>query len=303
MKKKNKKKLPPEERPGMSEGGMRALCQLPALLLLLAIVILPLLATLVLSFSAFDPAIAEKPVFVGVENYRALFDRSSDEVLAATSATGITILVAVSAQTVLGFGLALLLRRRFFGRGLLFSLLLIPLLLSPAVIATFWRYLSHPDFGLLPWAAGELGLPVTLIHRWACLGVETWIWTPFMMLLCLAGMSRIPESVYEAAVIDRASAWFRFCHITLPRTAPLVLLGVLFRVADSIRIFDTALSVRPDLQSLEATSLSVLLYRQAFYGDVGFGVAAALTSLIALVAIVIACFVIHQHGRVRRLGG
>lgn len=299
------KKLRKEEPRSMSEGGMRAFCILPALLLLIGLNVLPILATFAISFTTFDPLVDAKPVFAGIENYRQLFGEQEKALLPSFGRTGELVLVVVFVQTALGFGLALLLRRRFLGQGLLLSLLLIPMLLSPAVMATFWRYLLDADFGLINWLLGESWSWSGDESRafWAVAIAEVWMWTPFMMLLSLAALSRIPDSLYEAAEVDRGGAWFRFRYITLPLTAKLVLLGVLFRAVDTFRLFDTPLALNGADEGRPTTTVSVLLFSRGFGGSTALGGPTAIASLILIVALVLAALTVSMASRARAREG
>ncbi len=299
--KRRKGKREQEPKPGLSEGWVRTFCILPVLLLLIGFNVFPLLASLVISFTEFDPIVDTEPVFIGLENYRVLLDDPRDEVWASFSRTAALVLVTVSLQTVIGYLIALQLRRRFFGQGVILSLLLIPMMLSPAIMATFWRYMLNEDFGLVNWLLGvQWNWNGTDIKSfWAVVLAEVWMWTPFMMLLSLAGLKSIPDPLYEAAEIDRASAWFRFRCITLPLSAPLVLLGVIFRVMDTFRLFDTAMVLNSDLEGQPTTFISVLLHSRGFGGSSSLGSPTALAYLLLIVAIALASLAVRYLDFIR----
>jgi multiple sugar transport system permease protein len=122
--------------------------------------------------------------------------------------------------------------------------------------------------------------------------VDVWMWTPFMMLITLAGLSAVPKYLYEAAEVDRASAWFKFRHITLPIIAPLVLIGLLFRIIDTYRVFDTVYALTGGGPGRATQVLSVYIYQVAFR-DFNTGVGSALGYIMLVVIIALANLLIR----------
>lgn len=288
----------------MSDRAVRNWCILPALGLLIAFNVFPLLASLAVSFTDFNPIIDTKPVFNGLANYSGLIDSPRQEAWRAFSRTGALTAVTVGLETLLGFGVALLLRRAFQGRGLFTAILLIPMMLSPAVMGSFWRYLFNADYGPVDWLLDarlnwDGSRPLSF---WAVAIVEVWMWTPFMMLLSLAGLNAIPKTLYEAAEVDRAGTWFRFRHITLPLAAPMVILGVVFRAMDAFRLFDTAMVLNGNLEGQPTTFVSVLLHARGFGGSRSLGEPAALAYLLLIASLALASLVLRylDHVRARR---
>src|SRR5690606_33260966 len=220
--------------------------------------VFPLLASFGISFTDFNPIIDTAPVFNGAENYRELLASPRQEVWRSFTRTGALVLVTVGLQTLIGFAVAMLLSRNFRGRGLFTAVLLIPMMLSPAVMGSFWRYLFNADYGAVNWFldASLSWDGSQALSFWAVVVAEVWMWTPFMMLLSLAGLNSIPKALYEAAEVDRAGRWFRFRHITLPLAAPMVLLGVVFRAMDTFRLFDTAMVLNGNLEGQPTTFVS-----------------------------------------------
>ena len=152
--------------------------------------------------------------FVWFENYIDIL--TSPEVHLRALTTLVYVVGAVGLQTVLGFGIAYLISRRAHGRGLLTTLFLVPMMLSPVVVGLFWRFMLDAQFGVINSMLGSIGLGQVewlTRQRTALLSlvvVDTWQWTPFVMLIALAGLTAVPKYLYEAASIDRASEWFRF---------------------------------------------------------------------------------------------
>jgi multiple sugar transport system permease protein len=168
-------------------------------------------------------------------------------------------------------------------------------------MGTFWRYMFNADYGIVNWYldarwAWDGSSPLSF---WAVVVAEVWMWTPFMMLLSLAGLSGIPRSLYEAAEVDRASRWFRFVRITLPLAAPMVLLGVVFRAMETFRLFDTAMVLNGNLEGQPTTFVSVLLHARGFGGSRSLGEPAALAYLLLIAAVALATLVLRYLDHVR----
>jgi multiple sugar transport system permease protein len=286
----------------VNDRSVRLLCIAPALALLAAFNLFPLLASLGVSFADFNPIIDTAPRWVGADNYRHLLDSPRQEVWLSFSRTAALVVVAVGLETLLGFGAALLLKGSFPGRGLLTAALLVPMMLSPAVMGTFWRYMFNADYGIVNWFLdARWGWDGSQARSfWAVVIAEVWMWTPFMMLLSLAGLSGVPRSLREAAEVDQASRWFRFRHVTLPLAAPLVLFGVMFRAMETFRLFDTAMVLNGNLEGQPTTYVSVLLHARGFGGSRSLGEPAALACLILAASVALAAFVLRCLDHARR---
>jgi multiple sugar transport system permease protein len=146
---------------------------------------------------------------------------------------------------IIGFSLAYLLNRRFKGNEVLTTILVLPMMLSPAVVGVFWKYIYQPQAGIFNYIVnsvvdfGEFTMIGDVsLAPWSIIIVDTWMWTPFIMLICLAGLRSIPDYLYEAAEVDRANRWQQFIHITLPSVLPFLMLAVLFRGIENFKMFD-----------------------------------------------------------------
>ncbi len=152
-------------------------------------------------------------------------------------------LISVTGQVLVGFGLAMLLNRPIPLKGLITTLLLLPMMLSPAVVGLFWKLLYDPSFGIINYFLG-LGkfewLANPHMALWAVAIVDIWMWSPFVMLLSLAGLSAVPKHLYEAAEIDRAGPFYTFFRITLPLVAPILMIAIIFRTMEAFKTFDHA---------------------------------------------------------------
>jgi len=260
----------------------------PTLALLIAFNVFPLLYNIFLSFTNAE-LVGEGARNVGGANYARIFGDPLWQ--GALRRTALFVFCAVGAELLLGFSLALALKRNFAGKGAVLTTLLVPMMLSPAVMGLYWNFVLNGNYGVLNQALGALGLsePQWLTDRdlkfWSILLVDVWMWTPFMMLIALAGLSAIPNSIYEAAEIDRAGRWQVFRHVTLPMCAPLLGLAVLLRATDALKQFDLVMATTGPNDAATQT-LSTLLYQSTFReGKVGLGSAWACTVLVVVLAL------------------
>ncbi|MDG6106167.1 carbohydrate ABC transporter permease [Dactylosporangium aurantiacum] len=274
----------------------------PALLLLLAMSVFPLLWTLYLSFTDYSATRGGPAEFVGFGNYTAIL--TSPQVHQRTLTTLIFVVGAVILQTVLGFTIAYLISRRTRGRGLLTTLFLVPMMLSPVVVGLFWRFMLDAQFGVVNSMLGSLGLGQVewlTRQRTALLSlivVDTWQWTPFIMLIALAGLTAVPKYLYEAASIDRASEWFRFRTITLPLVWPLLLIAVLFRAIEAFRQFDLVYILTSGGPGVSTETLSFHVYKVAFLGF-NTGTASAYGILMVIVVIILTQFYLRYLNKLK----
>jgi multiple sugar transport system permease protein len=244
----------------------------PTMLLLLAINIFPLIWTVKLSFTNFR---ANRPnasiVDVGIDNYVSVL--TDPDVWAAMQTTAHFVFWTILLQTLIGFALAYLIDRKFRGHGFWTTLILIPMMLSPAVVGNFWAFLYQPQTGLFNVIASFLSgaspssfsmLGEVPLAPWAIVIVDVWMWTPYVMLICLAGLRSIPDYIYEAAEVDRASKWRQFWSITLPMVLPFIMLAVLFRGIENFKMFDMVNLLTSGGPGSTTEVASITLKREAF---------------------------------------
>jgi multiple sugar transport system permease protein len=176
-------------------------------------------------------------------------------------------------QVLLGFALAWLINRKFRGNDLMTTLIVLPMMLSPAVVGNFWTFLYQPQIGLINYAVEFVtGIPASSftmlgsvsLAPWAIVIVDTWMWTPFVMLICLAGLRSIPDYIYEAAEIDRASKWRQFWTMTVPMVLPFLMLAVLFRGIENFKMFDLVVLLTGGGPGDTTLLSSIELKREAF---------------------------------------
>jgi multiple sugar transport system permease protein len=255
---------------GLSDRALAWLFVGPTIALLLAFNLFPLLWTIWLSFTNFR---ANRPhaevATVGLDNYRRVLN--NEAVWESMRATAHFLCWSISLQLLIGFGLALLLNRRFRTHSFWSTAILLPMMLAPAVVGTFWKYFFEPQYGIfnaIVNAVANLGvftmLGDTTLSPWAIIIVDTWMWTPYVMLLLLAGLRSIPPYLYEAAEIDRASAWTTFWRITLPMVMPFLVLALLFRTIENFKMFDLVDQLTNGGPGSVTELASISLKREAF---------------------------------------
>lgn len=262
--------IPSKSLAGMSDKSMAWLFVAPTLVLLLVINIFPLIWTIVLSFTNFRANRPGKEIdWVGLSNYERLLN--SEDIWGYLQATTHFLCWTMVLQTILGFGLALLLNKNFRGSSFLSTAILLPMMLSPAVVGVFWTYLFQPQTGVVSNIINffvPVG-PVDFIGNvdlapWAIILVDTWMWTPYVMLICLAGLKSIPNSIYEAAEVDRASELRKFFSITLPMVMPFLMLAILFRFIENFKMFDLVNELTSGGPGSTTELASINLKREAF---------------------------------------
>lgn len=257
---------------GLSDRAIAWLFVGPTIFLLLAINIFPLIWTVRLSFTNYRANRPNEEVeFVGLRNYvRILTD---DGIWANMQTTAHFLFWTLFFQVLIGFTLAWLINRKFKGNDLLTTLIVLPMMLSPAVVGNFWTFLYQPQIGLVNYVVELVtGTPASSFSMlgpggyasWSIVIVDTWMWTPFVMLICLAGLRSIPDYIYEAAEIDRASKWRQFWTITVPMVLPFLMLAVLFRGIENFKMFDMVVLLTGGGPGNETLLASIDLKREAF---------------------------------------
>jgi multiple sugar transport system permease protein len=257
---------------GLSDKAIAWLFIAPTILLLLAINIFPLIWTIYLSFTNYQANRPNRPIVnVGTKWYEEIL--SSPDVWAAMQATAHFVFWTIVLQTLLGFGLAYLIDRKFRGHAFWTTIILIPMMLSPAVVGNFWKFLYQPQIGLFNYIVSFFTgiepssfemLGTVQLSPWSIIIVDTWMWTPYVMLICLAGLRSIPDYIYEAAEVDRASPWRQFWSITLPMALPFIMLAVLFRGIENFKMFDMVNLLTGGGPGSTTEVASITLKREAF---------------------------------------
>ena len=265
---------------------------LPTLLVVVLVAGYPLAQVFYWSFFKADIAFVEPPEFVGLENYAYLF-QDPDFRQALWNTLKFTV-VSVSLETVLGLAIALIIHSNFRGRGLVRTAILIPWAIPTVVSAKMWQWMLNDVYGVINVLGVKLGLlsqKVAFLARPELLlpsiiAVDVWKTTPFMALLLLAGLQMIPEELYEAASIDGASRWQQFWSITLPLLTPALVVALIVRTMDALRVFDVVFvmsGVNPATRTLAVYNRQTLVDFQ----DLGYGSAISVAILVIIFAFVL----------------
>ncbi len=261
----------PARRGGVERATRRTaeLLVLPGWAMLLAVFAIPVLMALWLSFRNETLGAFVAPRFVGFENYRTAF--ADPRFLEALRTTLIIMGLGLLIQMPLGLGLALLLERRLRGTRLFRTILIVPMLLTPVAVGLMWRFMFETDLGVINWFLDQTFLPPQnwLGSRWpaifAVTFVDSWQSIPFVMLVALAGLAGLPAGPREAASIDGAHPLQVFFHVTLPALGPVLLVIVMIRVVDAIKLFDVIFIVTQRGGPGTATqTLGMLIYNTGF---------------------------------------
>ena len=239
---------------------------LPAVLVVAAVIVFPWLFTLYMS--AQDWKIGGGPEFVGLQNYAALFN--DPRFIESMGHTFYFTILAVVLPILFGTAAALVFHREFPFRGILRTVFIMPMMATPVAVALVWTMMFHPQLGVLNYLLSLVGVgpqpwvydPNTVIPT--LILVEVWHWTPLVMLIVLGGLAGLPNEPYESALIDGASDWHMFRHITLPLVWPFIMVAVVIRTIDALKAFDTIFVITQGGPGTASETLNIFLYLQAF---------------------------------------
>jgi multiple sugar transport system permease protein len=281
---------------------------LPAVILLLLITIFPLLYTLWLSVQQWELTINAPPTFVGLQNFVNAFT-SDGRFWNAMKNTAFLVVVGVGLQVVIGMALALVLNQVGRARTLLVSLLLIPVMIAPVIAGFQFRVILNDRYGPVNFFIETLSGGLLHGRAWTAdpsvalfsiMMTDVWQWTPFMLLIILAGLQSIPVELYEAAEVDGASGWSRFWSITLPLLMPIIIIGILVRFMDTFKLFDIIYQLTGGGPGSTTETVAFYTYLQGFkFFSLGYTAAIA---FIQLVVITIVAQVFLGYQKRQRVG-
>ena len=258
------------------------------MLLVAAIIAYPIAYTVWMSLQEWFASSLTAPKFIGLANYQKILGGDARFRDAVLRTVYFTVLV-VAGETVLGVAMALLFNREFWGRGLLRTLAILPMVATPTAIGLVFVMMYHPTLGVANYLLSVARLPPfkwtyssqTALYALAL--VDVWQWTPLIMLIALAGLASLPREPYEAADIDGASAIQAFRHITLPLLRPAIVVAILFRAIDALKTFDIIYIITQGGPANSTETINILLFNQAFsYFNMGYASSMAV-ALFALV--------------------
>ncbi len=267
---------------------------LPAVLLLLAITIFPLLMDLWLMFQSWELTTSFPAHFVGLQNFIDILTQDP-RFWNAMQNTGILVVLGVGIQVVLGVGLALLLNQLGRTRTWLVSLFLIPVMIAPVVAGFQFRMIYNDQNGPLNYllqlatnglVRGYAWIADPKVALYSIMITDIWQWTPFMILIVLAGLQSIPIELNEAAEVDGASTWQRFWRITLPLLLPVIIIGILIRLMDAFKLFDIIYQLTGGGPGSVTETIAFYTYLQGFkFFSLGYTAAMSVIQLIVIVVV------------------
>jgi multiple sugar transport system permease protein len=269
-------------------------CMLPVLLFLIVVAVAPTTVAIIDSLENLSlTSHMARGQFVGLSNFRKLIG-ADPKFYTALWHTALFVVLVVPIEFVAGLTLALALNREFKGKRLVLTVVMIPTVIAPVVVSLVWLLLLVPTFGVLTQMMNTVGLfrdtgvfsdPTTAFG--ALVLIDIWEWTPFIMLIMLAGLSAMPQAPIEAATLDGATRWQILKHVQLPLLRPLIIIALLLRTIDASKVFDTVFVLTGGGPGDSTEVLSTFAFRTNFMNwNLGFGAAVCL--LIAFASLVIA---------------
>jgi multiple sugar transport system permease protein len=257
---------------------------LPALLLLASLSIFPFLFIVWMSFNEVSPIGGLSFEFVGLENWVNLF--ADPDVRSSWMISGIYFVATVGLEMILGIAIALLVHEIVWGKNLAISLLLMPMFIAPVIVGLLGRFLVDPTYGLYAWVLkttdlytqnilGSQGAALT-----AVILMDVWEWTPLITIIVLAGLSSMPQEIFEAAMVDGANYRQRLRHMVMPFISGVVIVALLIRSMDAIRFFDIIFITTNGGPADSTKIIPIRLYETAFrFFELGYAAAIGLGML------------------------
>ena len=271
---------------------------IPALIVILAVIVFPWVFTLWMSVHRWT--LGQEQSFIGFENYiRLAGDIRFWESLWHTL---IYTVLSVVAPLFLGTLAALVFDAQFPLRGFLRGVFVMPMMATPVAIALVWTMMFHPQLGVLNYLLSFIHIgPLEWIYNQSTVIpslvlVETWQWTPLVMLIVLGGLAAVPREPYESAEIDGANAWQKFRYLTMPMIAPFLMIAVIIRSIDAVKSFDIIYAMTQGGPGTASETINIYLYNTAFsYYDIGYGSAMAVVFFIIIVALSFVLMMVRQR--------
>ncbi|MDQ7030996.1 MAG: sugar ABC transporter permease [Ardenticatenia bacterium] len=264
----------------------------PMIILLVAVLIYPLLFSLWISLHDYTLTRLQDVRFVGLANYLGLL--RNDDYWTAMRNTVTFVVLAVGLEFLLGFSLALLLQRRLPFRDVFRSVLLTPMFITPIAVGLMFRFLLNSQLGIIPYILREgLGISVDWfgprLALYSIILIDVWQWTPFMLLLLLAGLESLPKEPFEAARVDGVSGWQMIRHITLPLMRPIIMAAIIIRMLDAFKVFEYVYAITRGGPGNRTEVIQYHIYRVGFrFFRMGEAAAMAYTLVLVMLVLTIA---------------
>lgn len=275
----------------------------PALVFLLVVTLFPTLYSIILSFRVYNLAEPWNIRWGPGETYAQVL---SPEFLGSILTTLRFTVCVVLIEFLLGFGLAMLINRfKPAIKRMITILIIIPMMITPVVVGLLWKTMYNPSYGVMNYLISLLGLGPSL---WASgeatalasiMLTDIWQWTPFMILLFVAGLAGLPRDVYEASQIDGASGWRIFRRITVPLMMPLVQIAVLLRLIDALKVFDIVFVLTKGGPGTMTETMAINIYLRAFQ-HLDVGVAAARSVVFLVMTVILSKIFLSASERAKR---
>ena len=260
----------------------------PALIVVLAVIVFPWLFTIWMSFNEWK--VGSPTTLVGLANYLRL--PTDPRFVEAVEHTLVYTALSVLLPVILGTFAAVIFHIKFPFRGFLRAIFIMPMMATPVAIALVWTMMFHPQLGVLNYLLSLVGIPPQLwvFHPATVIPslvlVETWQWTPLVMLIVLGGIAALPTEPYESAQIDGAGLWQMFRYITLPLILPFIFIAAMIRTIDAVKSFDVIFAITQGGPGSASETINLYLYSVAFvYYDLGYGSAIAVVFFLLIVAL------------------
>jgi len=293
---------PAPSRAGYSRRRTYLLFMLPALLAIFAVIIFPWLFTIWMSMNDWQMGMGMQRAFVGLGNFSKL--ATNTRFLETIPRTLYFTFLSVLAPLALGVFSAEVFHQRFPLRGLLRGIYILPMMTTPVAIALVFIMMYHPQIGVLNYLLNLVGLPKPLwVYDknsviWALVLVETWQWTPLIMLIVLGGLAALPTEPYESALIDGASRWDMFRFITLPLVMPFLMVAIIIRAIDALKSFDIIFVMTQGGPGTASETINIYLYLQAFsFFNIGHASAVAIVFFFILLALAVVLLAARERLR------
>jgi len=279
---------------------------LPALIVVLAVIVFPWVFTIWMSLNEWK--VGSPTTFVGLANYLRL--PTDERFIEAIGHTLIYTVLSVLLPLIFGTLAAVIFHARFPFRGFLRAGFIMPMMATPVAVALIWTMMFHPQLGVLNYLLSLIGIPPQLwvFHPATVIPslvlVETWHWTPLVMLIVLGGIAAIPTEPYESAQIDGATHWQMFRYITLPLITPFLFIAAMIRTIDAVKSFDTIFAITQGGPGSASETINLYLYSVAFvYYDLGYGSAIAVVFFALIVALAAVLLYLRQRTLWTEIGG
>ncbi len=260
----------------------------PLMVFAAVFVIYPLFSGVVTAFQD-NTLLSPEQSFNGLDNFASLFHNG--KFLDSAIFTVVYSVIVVALEMVLGFALALLVNRRFPGKKLFFTLLLLPIMIAPALIGVMFRLLLNDSIGAVPAILDKLGLSISLFSPDSVIpllvGLDVLQWTPFTFLIIYAGLQSFPKELLEASAVDGAGFWRSMRSVVIPVLKPVLFAALFLRAIDAVRTFDVIYVLTGGGPGTKTTTLSIFIYKAAFdSSDFGMAAAASVVVLVCLLPFV-----------------